>query len=757
MSDALALPPRPNVEQYRKLAKDFQQACRTGDPGKVREWAAKWVETLARLRSQPGIDGDVERILRTWRGLQKSNQHVERCTLAGALLLIARCHGFLSWPRFTEHLEAIARGNSPTSQFETAVDAIVGGDIATLRKLLLENPELAHTRSTRDHRSTLLHYVSANGVEDFRQKTPKNIVEIAKLLLLAGADVNAGSEAYGGGWTPLGLSATSFHPEAAGVQLALMDLLIDHGAVIDGPDSRNAVNACLHNGRVEAAEYLAHRGARLDLEGAAGVGRLDVIQQFFDEAGHLKPPAKRQQLIDGFICACEFGRNSVVEFLLDHGITVDAKLRQGETGLHWAAYEGHADAVRLLLDRGAPVDVTDESHSGTPLAWALYGVGNRKPREREGRPYHETVALLVRAGSKVDPHWFDGDPERERAAGKIQSDPRMLSALRGEIAPGMVLLPAMTRDGAVRVVQLPMKTPHDLTCAFSPDRTLAVTGVVGRSVRVWNVQTGECIHQMVGHTERVWGLAWSRNGERILSGAWDNTARLWDLRTGKCLRVLEGHAGFVRALAFSADGSRAVTAGGHRHDRTVRVWDLETGECLQVLTGHTEGAYCALLTSDGRRAVSGSRDGTIRVWHVESGQCVRVIEAHRTHVQYLAWDKQERRVLSCSLHIRLWDVEGGNCLQTFEGHPETIRTVEWSEDERFIVSGSHDRTVGVWDADSGRRVKVFEGHPTLVVSAAFAVDQRHIVSCDEDAQLRIWDWNPSVPDFFSLRDAPVPQ
>src|SRR5258708_68383 len=70
--------------------------------------------------------------------------------------------------------------------------------MATLEKLLSENPTLVCARSTREHRSTLLHYVSANGVENFRQKTPKNIVEITKLLLKAGADVNAESDAYGG-------------------------------------------------------------------------------------------------------------------------------------------------------------------------------------------------------------------------------------------------------------------------------------------------------------------------------------------------------------------------------------------------------------------------------------------------------------------------------------------------------------------------------------------------------------------------------
>ena len=103
------------------------------------------------------------------------------------------------------------------------------------------------------------------------------------------------------------------------------------------------------------------------------------------------------------------------------------------TGLHWAAYEGHADIVRLLLNRGAPLDVADEIHGGTPLGWALYACGDARPREKERRPCYQTIALLVRAGSKVDPRWFEGDAERERAAGKMRSDPRLVAALRGEM------------------------------------------------------------------------------------------------------------------------------------------------------------------------------------------------------------------------------------------------------------------------------------------------------------------------------------
>ena len=81
------------------------------------------------------------------------------------------------------------------TRFEAAADAIISGDITTLKKLLQENPALIRQRSTREHRATLLHYASANGVEGYRQKTPQNIVEIAELLLKSGAEVDAEADA----------------------------------------------------------------------------------------------------------------------------------------------------------------------------------------------------------------------------------------------------------------------------------------------------------------------------------------------------------------------------------------------------------------------------------------------------------------------------------------------------------------------------------------------------------------------------------
>ena len=439
MSDALPLPPRPNLEQYKKLARDFQHACKSQNADAIRECALKWVEKLSWLErvqttsdAQRTIAQEAAKIERLWHKLQKTSVRAGRCTLAGFQLLVARSHGFASWPKFSRHLKELSSRNSPVSQFETAVDAIVSGDSAALGQLLRENPDLVRMRSNREHRSTLLHYVSANGVEDFRQKTPRNIVEIAKMLLEAGAQVNAESEAYGGHSTTLGLTATSWHPENAGVQIPLLEVLIGHGAAIESADG-GAVVACLANGRKQAAEFLAAHGARLDLEAAAGVGRLDVVKSFFDHDGSLKPTATQNQMKDAFTWACEFGRTEIVDFLLRHGVPIEAKLRHhGQTGLHWACYGGYADTVRLLLERGAPVEVKDDAFGGTPLGWALYA-WNNSPGGANHDGYHHVVSLLVNAGAKLDREWLAEDPDRPQLE-KLRADKKLAAVLKEQLA-----------------------------------------------------------------------------------------------------------------------------------------------------------------------------------------------------------------------------------------------------------------------------------------------------------------------------------
>src|SRR6266851_9114937 len=168
--DALPLPPRPNLERYKKLAKKLVKSCKSGDETAIGDWSEQWIETLTKLAGWKSTRQALARIGR-WtnevedfarRKLLGSGPADRKCALTKAQFVIARSHGFESWPKFAKHLQGSA------SLFEKAADAIISGDIQTLRRLLREQPHLVRARSAREHGATLLHYVSANGVEGYR-------------------------------------------------------------------------------------------------------------------------------------------------------------------------------------------------------------------------------------------------------------------------------------------------------------------------------------------------------------------------------------------------------------------------------------------------------------------------------------------------------------------------------------------------------------------------------------------------------------
>jgi hypothetical protein len=432
--EALPLPSRPDVHQYKKLAKELVKACRSGDPDAIRAWSVRWVTSLAARSPKsdaPHSDreiteaaGRVERFAR--EKLTSGEDPTARCSLTGAQFVIARAHGFLSWPKFVKHIESVVLTGSRVSAFEAAAQAIVSGDLETVKQLLRQHPDLIRARSTREHRATLLHYVSANGVEGYMQVSPKNIAGITEVLVAAGADVDADADVYGGRCTTLGLVATSSPPRDAGVQLEVIDVLLRFGARMDLPGivgNGALIRGCLANGQPEAASYLVSRGAPLDLVGAAGVGRIDVVQGFFgDDAGGSRTSVSRAAVAEAFAFACIYGQTGVVEFLLRRGFEVDTELRnhgEGHTGLHVAAFHGHLEVVKLLLSHGAGVEVIDRTWGTAPLMWALTGWSQESPPDADR--FYDVIAQLVAAGANVTPDLLEW--ERTRA------DPKMLAAL----------------------------------------------------------------------------------------------------------------------------------------------------------------------------------------------------------------------------------------------------------------------------------------------------------------------------------------
>jgi ankyrin repeat protein len=272
----------------------------------------------------------------------------------------------------------------------------VHGEIDTLRALLAAHPSLITERSGAAHRSTLLHYVAANGFEDVRQVTPANVLEVAHLLLDAGADVHAESEAYGGGSTVLALVATSTHPRRAGVQLALLDLLIEHGATVGGITMGSAFpRYALANGCPEAAVHLVRRFANTaTLYGAAGLGDLAAVTRHFDSASDEERSA-------ALVLAAMCEQLPVVDWLLAR--EVPQREHDGMYPLHWAAGNGDVPMVERLLTAGGDLEACNE-YGGTVLSNTVWFGCHRLPDDFARRDFPRLIDRLLALGARID--WY---------------------------------------------------------------------------------------------------------------------------------------------------------------------------------------------------------------------------------------------------------------------------------------------------------------------------------------------------------------
>jgi ankyrin repeat protein len=366
--DLKPLPFRSSLDQYQKQAEELLEAHRVGDSQAIR---------VLHEHHPRFLDSKIP-----WlpRNLSDSEIRSAALDLAGAQLTVARCYSFQSWQALAEYVAAVTRDGSPVFQFESAVEAVITGDVAMLKSLLRGNPELVRARSMRInhfdppvHRATLLHYVAANGVEGHRQKTPKNAVQIATILLQAGAEADALADMYGGHYATMSMLVSSDHPAKAGVEIALIDTLVDFGAAVEARGSAkwgSPLMTALAFGYLSAAEALVRRGARVDnIASAAGLGRLADARQLLAAA---EPESRHRALA----LAAQHGHVEIVRLLLDAGEDPSRYNPDGNhshsTPLHQAVVAGHEVVVRLLVERGARLDIKDTIYQGTPLGWAMY-------------------------------------------------------------------------------------------------------------------------------------------------------------------------------------------------------------------------------------------------------------------------------------------------------------------------------------------------------------------------------------------------
>ncbi|MBR6863354.1 MAG: hypothetical protein IKM75_00695 [Bacteroidales bacterium] len=272
----------------------------------------------------------------------------------------------------------------------------------------------------------------------------------------------------------------------------------------------------------------------------------------------------------------------------------------------------------------------------------------------------------------------------------------------------------------------------------SPDGKRCVSGSSDRTLRVWDIESGQCLRTLEGHKSCVLSVSLSPDGKHFVSGSGDKTLRIWDIETGKCLRVLKGHNEGIFTVSLTSDGKRCISGSG---DKTLRVWDTESGQCLRTLEGHKNSITTLSITPDGKHCISGSKDCTLRVWNIENGICLKVLKGHTSPIRYLSVSPDGKCCVSGSgdKTLRVWYIETGKCLRILEGHTGGIRCLSLTPDGKRCVSGSDDKTLRVWDIETGVCLTVLEEHSGSILDFSITPDGKHCISGSGDKTLRVWD------------------
>ena len=297
--------------------------------------------------------------------------------------------------------------------------------------------------------------------------------------------------------------------------------------------------------------------------------------------------------------------------------------------------------------------------------------------------------------------------------------------------------------------------------AWSPDGTRLLSGSHDGTARVWDANRGTELFALAGPSLSISAVAWSPDGTRLLTAAEDHSVRIWDATTGADLLTLGvGGSGVGGAVAWSPDSTRILTSFD---DASARIWDASSGQVVRTLSGHTEHLTAVSWSPDGTRVATASDDGTARVWDVTTGtELLRVgpmafvgrgatvgPDGRPTHVgpiepmTGLSWSPDSRRIITAfdSAEPRVWDAATGEEVLSLHGRERRwVSVVSWSPDgSRIITDDISGTTAHIWDAATGEELLSLRGHSQWACALAWSPDSRRVATGSHDDTVRVWD------------------
>ncbi len=274
--------------------------------------------------------------------------------------------------------------------------------------------------------------------------------------------------------------------------------------------------------------------------------------------------------------------------------------------------------------------------------------------------------------------------------------------------------------------------------AFSLDGQYIVSGSRDKTVKLWDLKERVLLHTFNGHESEVNSVAFSPDGKYLVSGSNDKTLKLWDVKNRVLLHTFDGHQDWVNSVAFSPDGKYLVSGSS---DNTVKLWDVKNQVLLHAFDGYQDWVNSVAFSPDGKYLVSGSDDKTVKLWDIENQALLHSFTSHEKAVNSVSFSPDGKYLVSGSddKTVKLWDIENQALLHSFTGHEKAVNSVSFSPDGKYLVSSDNNKTVKLWEVEEQVLLHTFNGHKRVVNSVSFSPDGQYIVSGSDDKTVKLWD------------------
>ncbi len=267
--------------------------------------------------------------------------------------------------------------------------------------------------------------------------------------------------------------------------------------------------------------------------------------------------------------------------------------------------------------------------------------------------------------------------------------------------------------------------------AFSPDGQLLASGSYDKTVKLWSVSDAKVIATLHGHQDQVFRIAFSPDGRSLASCSGDGTTIVWDLDTGEKKFVVVSHRDPMLDVAFSPNGKLIATAGAH-----IQLWkkDVEVWS-----TPHLESFFSLAFSPDQASIVCGTRD-LIQIYSVEDGTPIKSLADTKGMIYQLEYSGDANWLVSVSSdgNLSLWGAKSGELARRVRGDRSALFSAAFSPDGKHLVSGGRERVVRTWSVPELELEQERYGPEETVLAVTYSPDGKQIASGAYDGTIHLW-------------------